>query len=345
MTRFFLSVAIVLGLFSSAFAAPRVTKSKKAPAVRPATKRLLAMKRYSKSLARATLALKGKNKKAPAIVQLSPHLKTIVIPDVHARTSFLSNVLKQKDKATGKTYGQLLKAKKIQVVVVGDGMHAESRAASRWAEAEANPDGKAMRAEIGESLGTMKQIMDFKAAYPKHFHYLKGNHDNITDRNRGGDFGVVKYTEIGEGRLVKNFLTKNFGKDFIKRYDQFERSLPIVAVGKDLAISHSGPLKAMKPADIGKRDGKAVENFTWTDLTRNSGQQARVVDKQLKLLGQESGTYLAGHRETGNKAYRRQGRFVQVNADNRMHFVVVDPAKKFNAKTDVRNADRVPRSR
>lgn len=309
-----------------------------ATATRPAPKRLRPKSEYSQSLKRATRILA--KSKAPTVAELFPTLKTIIIPDVHARTEYLSTVLKQRDPETGRTYAQLLRAKKLQVVVVGDGMHSEGRAAARWQQAEADPNGAAMRKEAGESLGTMKQIMDFKAAYPEHFHYLKGNHDNILDRNRGGDYSVVKYTNKGESRLLRDFLSTEFGPDFIKQYAAFEKSLPIMAVGKDLTISHSGPLRAFTRKEIEKRTGRVIENFTWTDLTHDSKQQAKVVDAQLRMLGQEKGLYVAGHRQTGSRPYRRQGRFVQVNSEERMHYLVVDPARPFDPKKDVRDAAR-----
>jgi hypothetical protein len=307
------------------------------PAARPAPKRLQTKAVYKKSLSKASQALRKRG--AKSVVRLKRDIPTIVIPDIHARTGYLSAVLKQRDPATKKTYAQLLRAKKIQIVAVGDGMHSEGRSAARWLQAEARPNGSAMRAEMGESLGTMKQIMDFKAAYPDNFHYIKGNHDNITNRNRGGDWAVVKYTNVGEGKLVKDFVTKNYGKDFLKKWDTFERSLPLVTVGKGFAVSHSGPEKALKPVQIAKRTGRVVENFTWTDLTTQSKRQARSAAKQLEYFGEKGGVYLAGHRETtGKRAYRQQGRFFQVNSEEKMHYVVMDPNKSFDPKRDVRAA-------
>ncbi len=332
--------AIAAILLYAATASAGGTRAPKPPpgatATRPAPKRLRPKADYTASLRRATRALA--KRKAPAVVDLSPSLKTIVIPDVHARTDYLTTVLKQRDPETGATYAQLLRAKKLQVVVVGDGMHSEGRAEARWLEAEANPNGSAMRREAGESLGTMKQIMDFKAKYPDHFHYLKGNHDNILDRNRGGDFSVVKYTNKGEGRLLRDFLSAEFGPDFVAQYAKFEKSLPLVAVGKQLVVSHSGPEDALPRAEIEKRTGRVVSNFTWTDLTHDSKRQARIVDQQLDLLGQSGGVYIAGHRQTGKRPYRRQGPFVQVNSEERMRYVVVDPTRPFVPKKGVRDA-------
>jgi len=307
---------------------------------RRAPKRLQSRATYLKALRRANVVLKQQKRRA--IVRLQKGLPTIVIPDVHARTGYLASVLAMKDPVSGQTYGALLRAKKIQLVVVGDGMHAEARAERRWLRAESDPLGPAMKAEMGESLGTMKQIMELKATYPDHFHYLKGNHDNILNQRRGGDYPVVKYTNVGEGHLVRNYIEKKYGRAFLEEYASFERSIPIVAVGKDLVVSHSAPEKALSADAIRRRSGRTVENFTWTDLTENTPKQARIVKAQLRKLGLgDKAVYLAGHRPTGEHRWRRQGQLVQINSDDRRYFAVVRPGKPFSPRTDIVEARRL----
>lgn len=331
MTRFTgIAMATCVWLFASATA----TAAERVPSLAPAPRTVRPQAAYERSLDRATATL-GRSRRR-GLVLLDPALPTVVIPDVHARTEFLSSVLAQKDEVSGQAFGTLLRDRKIQVVLVGDGMHAEGRAEMRWTEAEKNPNGRAMREEIGESLGTMKQIMDFKTAYPDNFHYLKGNHDNIRNHRRGGDHPVAKYSEVGEGNLVKRYLTAHFGRDFVTRYAAFERQLPIMAVGGNFVVSHSGPKRALPREAIAARAGKAVENFTWTDLTRNSQREAKVVAKQLALLDKDGGFYVAGHRPTGARLERRQGAFHQVNSDTELRYLVLRPGENLRPARDIR---------
>ena len=306
-----------------------------APRVRPAPTTLRPKVAYERSLARATRSLERAGGRG--LITLDPKLPTVVLADLHARTGYLSGVLSTRDPRTGKSFGQLLRQGRVQVVVLGDGMHAEGRAAERWAEADRDPTGAEMRAEAAESLGTMKQVMDYIAAFPKHFHYLKGNHDNIRDRRSGGDWPVTKYSQVGEGRLMRTFLEKRFGRAFVGAYARFEDALPLVALGGEFALSHSGPARAMSRSKIRARGAAAVENFTWTDLTKDSARQRRVVDEQLRLLGREGGYYVAGHRPVEKHRYRKQGRFYQVNSPDHFYFTVLEPDGRSPAVKEARH--------
>src|SRR5690606_16509326 len=123
---------------------------------------------------------------------------------------------------------------------------------------------------------------------------------------------------------------------FLERWAELERSLPLVAVGNGFVASHSGPARAMAASAIDRLTGRARENFTWTDLTGDDGRQARVAARQLRLLGEEDGVYVAGHRSTGSRRYRRQGRFYQVNSEDRLYFLVLEPGRRFSPARDLR---------
>jgi hypothetical protein len=295
---------------------------------------MLPEKQYRKALNGAI----DKLRKQPTqgLVRLKPDLRTLVIPDLHARRDYLVKVLRDRDPKTGKRYSSLLAAGKLQVVVLGDAMHSESRAAGRWRRAAKRPRGKAMRQEATESLGTMKLIMALKATYPDRFHYLKGNHDNILDERRGGNWPVSKYAT--ESTLMRDFVEHRFGNDFLKRWHTFESMLPLVAVGNGFALAHAGPRRVIRRREIERRQHNAVENFTWTDLTRSSKHQARVAARQLAELGVPEGFFLAGHRPA--ERVRRQGRFFQFNNEQQMYFAVLEPGKRFNLALDVMNAQK-----
>lgn len=296
--------------------------------------RLSSEQAYRRSLGRAISQLEKPRGKG--IVRLDPGLRTLVIPDLHGRRDYLVRVLKSKDARTGERYGSLLRKGQLQVVVLGDAMHAEGRAAARWSRADNKPLGKAMRKEAGESLGTMKLIMDLKAASPEHFHYLKGNHDNILNQRKAGDWPVAKYTDRGEGALLKTFAGRRFGRAFLKRWHRFESLLPIVAVGSGFALAHSGPGSVLPWRAVQSKQARAVESFTWTDLTHDGKQQARLARQQLRELGVPDGFFLVGHRPA--RRVRKQGQLFQLNNEQQMYFAVLEPNKPFNPARDVHDA-------
>lgn len=305
----------------------------RAPALTPGLPQRVQPERiYRGALDRAIATLRGKG----GLVRLRPDLRTLVIPDLHGRRDYLVRVLTRRDPQTGARYASLLRRGELQVVLLGDGMHTER--AARWARAERDPRGPAMRQEAAESLGTMKLVMELKAAHPEHFHYLKGNHDNILDERRRGNWPVSKHTEQGEGALTRSYLEGRFGGGLVERWQRFESLLPVVAVGNGFALAHSGPERVARRRAIQRRQATAVENFTWTDLTGRGAQQARMARQQLRELGVPEGFFLAGHREAPR--VRRQGQFFQLNSADQMYFAVLEPGRAFDPARDLFNAAR-----
>ncbi|KPJ81225.1 MAG: hypothetical protein AMS17_19790, partial [Spirochaetes bacterium DG_61] len=68
------------------------------------------------------------------IVYLKEDIPIIIVPDLHARIDFLLTILLRKNE-NGLSTLQLLATDMLQIVCVGDGFHAEGRAAERWAGA------------------------------------------------------------------------------------------------------------------------------------------------------------------------------------------------------------------
>jgi hypothetical protein len=295
---------------------------------------MLPVKRYRSALEGAIQQLC--RQPGGGLIRLRSDLRTLVIPDLHARKDYLVRVLRHRDPKTGTRYSTLLARGQLQVVVLGDAMHSESRGAARWRRAAREPLGRSMRQEAAESLGTMKLIMDLKAAYPDRFHYLKGNHDNILDESRGGNWSVAKFAT--EGALMRDFVQHRFGRAFLDRWHRFESMLPLVAVGNGFVLAHSGPRRVIREDAIETRQSSAVDNFTWTDLTHSSRHQARIAARQLQELGVPDGFFLAGHRPA--KRVRRQGRFYQFNNEDQMYFAVLEPGKHLDLSSDVLNARR-----
>lgn len=288
---------------------------------------------YSASLAGASQALSLEK----GIVDLPRGVPTLVLSDLHARRDFLVKALSHE--VNGESVHDLLKAGKINVVCIGDGMHAEGRAQDRWLMAEqdalAHRHSQALDQEMVEGLGTMKMVMDLKAECPENFHFLRGNHDEVK-----GNF--CKYSRmIGEAALVRDWMVETYGSDFLEKYAAFEESLPLVARGDGFVYSHAAPGGRLDRAAIEARDPKAFAQLAWTE-NRNWNEadpdvQARF-QHNLAEVGGAGGRWMVGHRPVDQGLARQQfgGQLVQINAPNDFVVALV-PARgaDFDASRDV----------
>ena len=187
---------------------------------------------------------RGKDNKPGGIVELRKDIPTLIIPDLHARKDYLAKSLMQRDPRGRTNLDKMMKGE-LQIVCLGDGMHSEGRGRERWKQAvNENNGGKwdkpsqSMNAEMTESFGVMKLVMELKAAHPEMFHYLRGNHDDILD-----SAGVSK-SGVPQGALVKSYIENRYGSDVLKKYAAFEENLPLMVAGNNFVASHAQPLKS-----------------------------------------------------------------------------------------------------
>ena len=286
---------------------------------------------YEASLDRATEVLKN----VGGIVELRHNIPTVVLPDLHGRREMLASALAQKNE-DGVTYYDLLKEGKINLVVMGDGMHTER--AQSW-----TGDPEVLRKEMIASMGTMKMIMDLKAQFPESFHYVRGNHDKING-------GFAKYDD--ESFTVKNWMIENMGQGLVDKWAQFENELPLLAMLNDpdhpIVISHTVANEPLTKEQIGDRDPLsrgdlyASENrggLTWTDNTKMETSQ-EAIDSTLGNLGVPNAKWIIGHRpvhENGGRFRRQFGdKLIQMN-NSQDHVMAVIPASgEFEPDRDVR---------
>jgi Calcineurin-like phosphoesterase len=238
-----------------------------------------------------------------------PHLHdlpTIIIPDLHARRTMLTDILRAQivggPSASGQVF-ELLQQGRINVVCVGDIVHSEER--SNWV---INLDGdwtsELLDKEMVRSLGAGAMVMYLKLQFPEHFHCLRGNHDDVT-----GEMGKYRkfvgirrdeYDEVvlvdgrpvltadkGEPEIVRDWLLarKEWGQAFIDAWAQFERALPIFAQGSYYAISHTLPLIPLSEAAL--RDSNRPKEITF-ELTSRRGINGSAIAETLNNLGIKS---------------------------------------------------------
>ncbi len=188
----------------------------------------------------------------------------------------------------------------MQIICVGDGMHGESRVAERWRMAlvEYQDDFDicpTMQEEMYESFTTMSFVMELKARFPENFHFLKGNHENVADKNENGDHSFAKFA--AESRMTKRFVEKYYGLEFLNQYSRFESNLPLLAKGENYIITHSRPRETYSIDEIidYHEHPDIIEGLTWT---RNAQAEVGVVNRMLEMfLGSDKDDtiWIAGH--------------------------------------------------
>ncbi len=275
------------------------------------------------------------------LVLLDHCIETILIPDIHARLDLMLSTLFFQDER-GRSVLDRLATGDVQVVCVGDGMHAESRAAKRWQLAQREyvkrfRRHKYMDEEMRESLGVMEMILELTIAFPARFHYLKGNHDNIKNENGNGNHSFMKFAL--EGPMVTEYILKFYGADFLRQYDLYEKSLPLLAVGRDFLVSHAEPLRFFSREEIlnYREHPEVVEGLTWTaDGYATEGSTQQMLAEYLRPEYWPHALYFGGHRPVKDLYHRRaRGRYVQIHNPNRFIIARLMPGRAIHLDSDI----------
>jgi hypothetical protein len=264
------------------------------------------------------------------IIYLKPGIKTILVPDLHARHRFIYSLL------TGRKNEilTLLAREKCQVVCLGDGLHSEGHI-SRWLRAydeyeKGYKKHQYMDEEMLSGLKTMEMIMYLKGMYPEYFHYLKGNHDNISNETGHGNYAFYKYAD--EGAMVAKYMVEILGEECFKEYYCFEKNLPLLAVGINFLASHAEPARFFnKKAVIEyRRRPDVTAGFTWTaNNAAQPGSVIQMIRHYIKTEYRDQAFYFGGHRPVAGKySLRAEGRYIQIHNPKRFIIAVIEPDKK-----------------
>lgn len=233
------------------------------------------------------------------LLRLDPALPTIIVPDLHARTGFFLSLL-ESPLPGGGTVRDALAAGQLQLLCLGDGFHAEARAIDRWKAAlEEYLDGyrshTAMDQEMAESMALMEMVMIAKISFPRHFHFLKGNHENVMNEEGNGNHPFRKF--VFEGDMVLGWLRQFYGDEFLGRYAAFERALPLFAIGGRFLASHAEPERPYAESEIidARSLPEVVLGLTWTD--NDAAQPGSVTSLLARFLpGVARPRFFTGHR-------------------------------------------------
>lgn len=277
--------------------------------------------------------------KPGSLIQLDKNIPVVIVPDLHGREDFFISLLFQA-LPDSLTVLQALSRGSLQILCLGDGFHAEARALDRWSKAFQEFTGnykkhKAMDQEMKESLGLMEMVMLCKIAFPRYFHFLKGNHENIQNEEGDGNHPFRKFA--AEGMMVAEFILHFYGEAFMERYAVFERSLPLFAVGPRFLASHAEPRQAYTDRELinARMDADIVLGLTWTD---NGEAEGGSVSSLLDHFhpGHPNARYFTGHRTIpGYYKSLSGGRHLQIHNPDKFITAWINPARDFDPDRDI----------
>ncbi|MCF7914877.1 MAG: metallophosphoesterase [Spirochaetaceae bacterium] len=270
------------------------------------------------------------------------HQPTIIIPDLHARPWFVLQVLAYRPggQPDSSTVFELLSQGELQMVCVGDGFHGESRAAQRWKKAFKEFTGKyhrhsAMDEEMRESLSLMEIVMQLKSMRPDSFHFLKGNHENILNEEGRGNHPFRKFAF--EGEMVKEWVLKFYGEEFIYAFAEMEHEFPLLAVDGTFMVSHAEPQRYFTHEEVirYREYDDVVLGLTWTP---NDGAEEGSVNRMIAdyCSHPDQARYFGGHRPVQGKFnLRAEDKYVQLHNPGTYSFALLQPGIPPDPQQDI----------
>jgi hypothetical protein len=274
---------------------------------------------------------------------LNPNITTVIVPDLHARTGYITSLLDME--ISGEKLLEGLAAGSLQVCCVGDGFHSEVRGAERWRRAwKEYQNGfrrhRNMDEEMNEGLSLMAMVMILKTSFPENFHFLKGNHENITNSDSGGNRPFGKYA--WEGQMVKDWFLEFAGERMLDSWAEFENSLPLLAAGSRFLVSHAEPRRFYPRERLieYRGDDELVFSFIWTgNGEAEEGSVSLMLEHYLGTDSRDS-LYFGGHRPIrGLYSLRADGRYVQIHNPERYIAAVLDSRRAPDPRRDIRIID------
>ena len=290
----------------------------------------------SESPAMRPTALSGK---PGGLVRLKKGGYFIIVPDLHARMDFFAAAMNWNG-FSGRSVLADMADGRAQVICVGDAFHSEARGRKRWQKAKTEwlsgfKQHKHMDKEMRENLGLLEMIIRLKTAFPQQFHFLKGNHENISNEQGDGNYPFRKF--VFEGEMVKLWVQTFLGNEVFKLIYQWEKSLPLMAEGTDFLVSHCEPGRHLTPHEVINAYEKpdVIYSLTWVD---NGQAEPGSAAATLQSFGISSpdGRIFGGHRAVrGSYELRQDGKYVQINTPNKWVIAAIADMRIFKPERDI----------
>mgnify|MGYP006284458411 CR=1 FL=1 len=274
------------------------------------------------------------------LVYLPPSRYLVIVPDLHGRAEFLRTVMRARLPVGSGSVEDDLARGHACVVCVGDAFHAEARARERWRRAyreyvNGYSHSPAMDEEMAESFETLCEVASLQSAYPHRFHFLKGNHENIANERREGNFPFRKFAY--EGEMVREWVLQRLGAELFRLVYKWEKALPLAAAGDRVLVTHAEPPVALTPRRIvdAYLDPDVIAGLTWT---ANGDAEDGSVAGTLGAFfpGRPCARLFGGHRPVPDRyALRQDGRYVQVNTPHRQVVAAFSDVEQFDPERDI----------
>ncbi len=252
-----------------------------------------------------------------SLISLKSGLPTLIIPDLHGRRDFLYNALTI-PLVKGDSFLRMLAQGTANVVCVGDAFHGEARVRGRWSLAyvefmEGFVKHGSMDQEMSDNLRLLQMILVLLQSFPENFFFLKGNHENIANEMGEGNYPFRKF--VNEGEMVKVWTEKFLGKECFDLIYDYEKTLPLAAVGERFLVTHAEPVRTFSRKELinAYEDDEVLYGLTWTD---NEAAEEGSVEQTLDNLFPDhpSALCFGGHRPVnGLYALRASDRYIQIN--------------------------------
>lgn len=272
------------------------------------------------------------------IIHLYHDIPTIIVPDIHARRQLMKALINIKTE--DKSFFELMENKKLQVLCVGDGFHSELMGKERWHDAfkeyeKGYRKHKHIDAEMIDCFGLMELVIELKTAFPDNFHFLKGNHENIKNEETGGDHPFRKF--VFEGDMVKTWVLQFMGEDFLDKYSEFEKRLPLLAIGENFIVSHAEPKRFFAADEIVNYHAETIHGLTWTaNGESEEGAVEKMLDFYLPDKAISEKLYFGGHRIIKERyKLRAGGLFVQIHNPWNLQVVYLKPDRNIDLEQDI----------
>jgi len=279
------------------------------------------------------------------MIFMNQEIPLIIMPDLHARKDFLADLLQFPLSSGGTVWNALIQGS-VQILCVGDGFHSEKRGYRRWIRCFDEYKGhyrkhKNMDNEMAESLGLMQMVMLLMTHFPENFFFLKGNHENILNEEGRGNHPFGKF--VYEGEMVRSWAEKFMGEPFLYSYSDFEHSLPFMALGRHLIVSHAEPQEYYSPEEIINIEGKdrIKLGLTWTANDQAEMDSVlRILENYSAQFNRDFTHYIGGHRTIGTiYNLRAGGKFIQIHNPQKRIILHTDQIKPFDPERDICDLD------